>query len=358
LILTQEQPKEEKSPIIVKFVSRGTRRNSDKKGLSRQLPGTDDCWDRCKFTFNVDADKYDWLVVYHDLPGDSIADNIEKLCCPREKTILVTTEPSSITVYGTGYLRQFGLIFTSQEPWAIKHPNVIFTQPGLVWFYGTTFSEGKALTYDEMNKMSPPEKTKTISTVCSIRQGRLTLHYKRFQFTEKLKGKIPELEVYGHGVNPMSDKAEALDQYKYHITVENHVLPHHMTEKLPDAFLGYTLPFYHGCPNASDYFPPESFIPIDINDFDRTVEIIRSTLANNEYEDRLPYIIEARKRVLEEHNLFALLEREITRRDPHITANETEGVIMGRSALKIRRPLLGLHREIEKILTKMKHLHF
>ena len=44
---------------------------------------------------------------------------------------------------------------------------------------------------------------------------------------------------------------------------------------LPDAFLGYTLPFYHGCPNANEYFPPESFIPIDINDLDRTADIIR-----------------------------------------------------------------------------------
>jgi hypothetical protein len=33
-----------------------------------------------------------------------------------------------------------------------------------------------------------------------------------------------------------------------------------------------------------------------------------------------------------------------------------EGLIIGRSALKIRKPLRGLYREVEKILTKMKHL--
>jgi len=154
----------------------------------------------------------------------------------------------------------------------------------------------------------------------------------------------------------MNDKAEALDPYQYHLTVENHVYPHHLTEKLPDAFLGYTVPFYHGCPNAADYFPRESFIPIDMNDFGSTVDIIRSTLANNEYNDRLPYVIEARRRVLEKYNLFALLEREITLRDRNIKNKQPEGVIMGRSALKVRRPLSGLQREIEKIYIKMKHI--
>jgi hypothetical protein len=355
---TQNQSNQEDNPIIVKFVSRGLHRSCNKNRVSRQLPGKDSRWGKCKFTFDIDASEYDWLVVYHDLPREYFTQGVEKLRCPRENTILITTEPSSITVYGSYYLHQFGLLITSQEPWAIKHPNVAFTQPGLIWFYGASDSDGKMLTYDDLQKMPPPEKTKIISTVCSIRQGRLTLHYKRFNFTKRLKRLIPELDVYGHGVNPMADKAEALDPYQYHITVENHVFPHHMTEKLPDAFLGYTIPFYHGCPNAADYFPPESFIPIDINDFARTVEIIRSTLANNEYKDRLPYIIEARRRVLEEHNLFAILEREITKRDGSIEMHSPEGLIIGRSALKIRKPLRGLYREVEKILTKMKHLHW
>ncbi|MBW2467481.1 MAG: hypothetical protein JRF02_09290 [Deltaproteobacteria bacterium] len=344
--------------ITVKFLTRGLGRSSNKKRWSRQLPGSDLKWNNCKFTFDIDADKYDWLVVYHDLPRDKFTRGIEKLRCPRENTILITTEPSSITVYGSYYLQQFGRVITSQESWAIKHPHTIFTQPGLIWFYGASDSEGKMLTYDEIKDIKPPEKHKSISTVCSIRQGRLTLHYKRFHFTERLKEEIPELDVFGHGVNPMSDKAEALDPYRFHITVENHVFPNHMTEKLPDAFLGYTVPFYHGCPNATDYFPRESFIPIDMNNFRKTVEIIRSTLANNEYEDRLPYIIEARRRVLEEHNLFAVIEKEITKQDNNIEMHSPEAVIMGRSALKIRKPIRSLGREIEKILLKIRHIHW
>jgi hypothetical protein len=321
------------------------------------LPGSNTQWGNCRFTFDLDAKEYDWLVVYHDLPHDPMSSSTEKLCCPREKTILITTEPSSITVYGSDYLRQYGLIITSQEPWAIKHPNIVFTQPGLIWYYGAAKDGSKLITYDDMLSTPPPAKSKTISTVCSIRQGRLTLHYKRYNFTEKLKAHIPELDVFGHGVNPLNDKAEALDKYQYHIAIENHVFLHHLTEKLPDAFLGYTLPFYHGCPNASDYFPPESYIPIDINDFDRTVAIIRSTLKNKEYGDRLPYIIEARKRVLEKYNLFALLNDEISSRDRTLQTNKPQGEIMSRQTMKFKKPLLALRREAEKVFTKVKHFH-
>ena len=336
------------------------RKVSDKSRYSRQLPGDNAQWGDCHFLFDADAQEYDWLVVYHDLPRELKSMSVEKLHCPREKTILITGEPSSITVYGSYFLRQFGFIITSQEPWAINHPNAIFTQPGLIWYYGAPRFKDKRhrLTYDEINQIPPITKTKTISTVCSSRQGRLTMHYKRYHFTNKLKAHIPELDIFGHGINTMNDKAEALNSYQYHVTVENHVFQHHMTEKLPDAFLGYTLPFYHGCPNAVDYFPRESFIPIDINNLDRTVEIIRDTLANNEYDDRLPYIIEARRRVLEEHNLFAMLEREITKREGSIKTNPPEGEIMCRQTLKFRKPLYGLQREFEKIYIKVKHIHW
>lgn len=350
--------RQKKQLITVKFLSRGLPRDSNKKRISRQLPGNNSQWSNCRFIFDNDATDYDWLVVYHDLPREAMSLSIEKLHCPQEKTILITTEPSSITVYGSDYLRQYGLIITSQEPWAIKHDNVLFTQPGLIWFYGAPNNGEDIITYDQMRKNPPPLKSRTISTVCSIRQGRLTLHYKRYHFTQKLQDYIPELDIFGHGVNPMNDKAATLDPYQYHIAIENHVFTHHMTEKLPDAFLGYTLPFYHGCPNATDYFPPESFIPIDFNDFDRSVDIIKSTIANNEYQDRLPYIIKARKLVLDKYNLFAMLDAEITKRNDTLKTTTPSGVIMCRQTLKFKKPLFGLRREAEKVFIKAKHLHW
>jgi hypothetical protein len=206
-----------------------------------------------------------------------------------------------------------------------------------------------------MAEARPPQKSKLLSTVCSQRTGNVTLHSTRVAFTWRLKDEIPELDIYGHGVNPMNDKAEVLDPYQFHIAVENHVYDHHLTEKLPDAFLGYTLPFYHGAPNAQDYFPKESFIPIDINDYKRSCEIIKSHLANNEYEDRLPYIIEARRRVLEEQNLFGILSSKITEQDAKISRETMGRVIRNRSTMRIKNPLAGLRSLSEKVATKTYH---
>jgi hypothetical protein len=87
------------------------------------------------------------------------------------------------------------------------------------------------------------------------------------------------------------------------------------------------------------------------------VAIIRSTLENKECGDRLPYIIEARKRVLGKYNLFSLLNNEISRRDRAIQTSKPQGEIMSRQTMKFKKPSLALRREAEKVFTKVKHFH-
>lgn len=296
--------------IRIKFLARG-----GDYPWTRQLPDGGTVWGRCRFLFDCGERDYDWLVVYDELParvGERFSTAEEVLACPREQTLLVTTEPSSIRIYGTGYLRQYGHVITSQEPALIRHPGAIFTQPGLRWFYGVGGARPK--TYDAIRRDGIPAKTRLFSTVCSSKRQRHTLHNLRYDFTQRLRRDFPALEVFGHGVRAMVDKAEALDPYRYHLAIENHIAPHHLTEKLTDAFLGGALPFYAGCPNAAEYFPADSFIPIDLRDYPRALARIRQAIENNEYEQRLPAIGEAQRRVLDEHNLFALLARTIEAR--------------------------------------------
>lgn len=224
-----------------------------------------------------------------------------------------------------------------------------------MWHYGLPFESNNFLNWNQIAAKQPTVKTNLISTVCSQRMGNVTLHSTRVKFTARLKDDIPDLDIFGHGVKPMDDKAEALDSYQFHIAVENHVYKHHITEKLPDAFLGFTVPFYHGAPNASDYFPQESYIPIDINDYDRSRQIIQHHLNNNEYTDRLPYIIEARKRVVEEQNLFSILNSEIKERDKKITTMTLNKVIRNRGTMRIKNPAAAIRNVTEKALIKTYH---
>jgi hypothetical protein len=170
--------------------------------------------------------------------------------------------------------------------------------------------------------------------VFSPKRQRHTLHHRRNRFMRQLMDALPELDVYGRGARALDDKAEALDSYRYHVAIENHVGPHHWTEKLADAFLGLTLPFYCGCTNVRDYFPQDSFIPIDMNDTGDAVHRIRAAIAGDQYTQRLPAIREARRRVLYEYNFFALVSREIEKRHNHTLPADSTARIYSRHALR------------------------
>lgn len=340
------------SPIRVKLFFKSSR-GLGEAALRRRFPDRIPVWGRCEFIFDNDSRDYDWLVVYDDLPpvnNERFTLWEETLACPQANTLLVTVEPSSIKTYGSRFLDQFGHVLTSQEPWAVKHPGVIFSQPALLWFYGRTDERGS---YDQMVKHPPVDKTATISTVCSAKQQTHTLHQARYNFTQSLRKLIPEMEVYGHGVRPITDKAEALDPYRYHVAIENHVCRHHWTEKLSDSFLGYCLPFYYGCPNAEDYFPEDSFIRIDIHQVEESAERIRKAIQDREYERRLPAIREARQRVLNNYGLFPVLSQIIeSRHDSHHLAG---GYILSRHALRRRSLGNALSFAVEKLYFTMRH---
>ena len=322
------------SPIRVKFLSRVTLPDGNVGAdYLRRFPNREPVWGNCCFIFDPDCREYDWLVVYDDLPRDS---PVEHLACPPQNTMLITGEPSSITHYGKRFLAQFGHVLTGQEHWAIQHPGVIRRQPGLLWYYGGSDERGM---YDHIVSTPPPKKTKTISTVCSTKAMRHTLHSQRLAFTKRLMADLPELEVFGYGMGHLDNKADAIDSYKYHLVIENHSCPHHWTEKLADAYLGYSLPIYFGCTNPGDYFPDESFVWIDIRNYDASLAKIRSLIAGGEYEKRLPSIIEARRRILEEYATFPQAARLIEERFSASPVKTTEGLLLSRRMIRSKHPL-------------------
>lgn len=258
-------------------------------------------WGNCQFILDRNCREYDWLVVYGEMPlvGEKrLPIWEEELACPRQNTLFTTYEPSTIKVYGTRFLNQFGWVLTSQEPWVIRHPGAIFRQPAMIWYYA--FSKPRSY-YEVIAKSVPLNKSGELSAMCSAKQQGNTLHRRRYEFVMELKQRLPELELFGRGVRPLDDKADALDPYKYHLAIENFFGPHHWTEKLADPFLGACMPVYYGCPNAEMYFPPESFLRVDINNVEASAEIIKRAIQDRLYQKNLSAILESRRRVLEEY---------------------------------------------------------
>lgn len=320
----------------------------------KYFPGPETVWKSCRFTFDRDARDYDWLVVYDELvpaAGQSAKTASEILACAAQNTLLITTEPSSIKVYGQHYTRQFGHVLTTQPDWALPHPQRHWQQAANHWFYGG--DAARPMSGERLRQGGGP-KTGMVSMVGSGKAQRHTMHATRFAFMQRVQELMPELEVFGRGYHPMSDKADALDPYRYHICLENHLSAHHWTEKLSDAFLGRCLPFYAGAPDVADYFPEGSFVRIDMTDPEGAVALLRRAIAEDWYSQRLLLIEEARRRVIEEYSLFAVIERMVSASGVEVAG---EGAtIFSRHALRARSWSVAAYHVFEKIKGRLRAL--
>ncbi len=260
-------------------------------------------WGDVRFALNDPAS--DVLFVYDDAPPNF------KTFAPRARRVLVVTEPPEYHAYSPRFLGQFGVILA---PFALEAPGarVIKTQTGLMWWHGLALEQGglrinSALA--DLRALTPAEKSQRLSVVCSGKTL-LTKHRARLGFLERLRAMMGKrLVLFGGGFTPVVDKAEAITPFQYHLVLENNDLDCFWTEKLADAFLGWSLPFFSGGPGVARDFPEGALVPIDINDPEGAARVILAHMDAGEYQKRLPLIAAARERVLEEHNMFALFTR-------------------------------------------------
>lgn len=327
--------------VTVKFLAK-TPPGQDPALWTSLIPSSG--FEGVSFTFDLDARDYDWLVVYEGLPPlarEKKINRIEELACPRENTLLITTEPSSIRIDGPHFMRQFGHVLTSKSPILTRHPGHIDETPPLRWFYGRPMGgAGRYKTVDEMLAEGSPKKSKSVSTVCSTKQMSHTVHALRLNLVMNLRERMPELDVFGRGINPIDEKSEAMDDYRYHIAIENHQEPGHWTEKLSDCFLAGCLPLYFGDPEYMKAFPKGSVVPIPISDFACAERAIRHAIDTNQYEKRIAAIEEARHRVLTDYNLMGWIARFV-QSNPQ-TPIRGSGEIYGRHAFRSNHRLKAI----------------
>jgi hypothetical protein len=89
--------------------------------------------------------------------------------------------------------------------------------------------------------------------------------------------------------------------------LENDHCEHFMTEKLSDAFLGWSYPIYFGGPEVHHRYPAGSFSAIDIYQPEQALATIRALISSNHFEATIPEIAAARRAVLMKNNLMAML---------------------------------------------------
>lgn len=267
---------------------------------------------RYRFHINEPVDRPHFVAVM----GKGFKERLP-LCISRANTLLLTSEPRTILSYPAGYCRQFGKVLSCQEELAA--PNCVHTHAILPWHVGIEYAPGDYrvhLTYDDLAGCGFPRKTKLVSVITSDKAFTRG-HQERMDFVQRLKARYGDrIGLFGRGIRGFADKWDVLAPYKYHIAIENSSSRYYWTEKLSDCFLAGTYPIYYGCTNAADYFPTESFTPIDIRHFDAAAAAIDHLLAADDYERHVPALEESKRRVLGRYNLFEEIAAACDSLDP------------------------------------------
>ena len=265
--------------------------------IRRSTPGGSGRWGDITFTADP-VDECDYCIFQN---GDIRYD--VSVTCPPENIWMLVHEPymaglNDWVIDGHG---AFARIYTHRrDSGASIYWNL---QTALPWHVRKTYDELKAMT-------EPPEKTRQLSAIIGGARD-LPGHQARYEFIQALKKSDLPLDFFGRAVRPIDDKADALEPYGFSLAIENNSNPDMWTEKLADCFLSWTVPFYFGCTNLDNYFPAGSYIPIDISNPERSIDIIRDNLSSGNWGSRIDALREARTLILEKYQLCPFIADQI-----------------------------------------------
>jgi hypothetical protein len=223
-----------------------------------------------------------------------------------DRVLFVASEPPEIREYNLSVLSRYAMVLGPQFPGVTSLKNYRPLAAVAPWWVGVNSSETEhyathsgsvSFSRQEIRNMPAPHLN-GISVIVS-HKSRTPLQAQRLRLVDYLETKLPELEVFGVGRDPLPDKAEALSQYRYHLAVENSVHAGYWTEKLADPVLLQNFVFYGGHPSYRDNLAGEGIQLIDAGDCEATYRSISEALARGAYDASTPGIVANRDHLLD-----------------------------------------------------------
>jgi hypothetical protein len=110
-----------------------------------------------------------------------------------------------------------------------------------------------------------------------------------------------------------NDKFECLKNYKYCIGFDNQDdIKKFFGTQMTDAVLCWTIPLFWCGADLKNYFPEKSFISFNVRDLNE-IDRLYNLLKNDNYEDRLEDLKEARLKILNKYNMWPTIVNEINK---------------------------------------------
>lgn len=268
---------------------------------------------RTRFDLQGNSAQAQWLMVMDEPPAGYVT------LIPKCRRVLFLTEPPEVKLYPPSYLKQFGTVVSPFGARGVTDACVIRENPCYPWHLGVEITDGGCKSmYHSLNDfrdMPVPLKNRGLSVICS-NKAITSAQRKRIAFVEKLQARFGDaVDAYGRGRKPISDKAQAILPYKYHLVLENSYLENSWTEKLSDTWLGYAYPIYLGAPNIESCCPSGGLLNLQPDNDEANLDAIEKLLREDPWERSLPAIRNCRQWVLETTNIFARMDRLIHEAD-------------------------------------------
>ena len=300
----------------------------DYPDLMRQTPKGLGVWG--DFTFTLDpVRECDYVIVLNRIPEPVT------VICPPENIWAIMQEPP-VREYKwleKGY-ENFHKVITSNG--SLRGAKFIFDSLALPWHIDKSYDELIADTDIGQYKQD------RLSWITSNAKKRLG-HKQRMSFLKCIRGKL-DFDLFGRGFNPVKDKWDGINPYKYSLAIENSNSEFYWTEKISDCFLSRTMPIYYGCTNIDSFFPKDSMIKVDINKPAEAVQIINNAIKTNAWEKNFAAIEQARQSVLEKYQFFPFISSLIIQQPKYTQKQENELTALpysypGSAIEKLKRPL-------------------
>ncbi len=250
----------------------------------------------------VDNDSADYTVLINAPAVDTLLN--------KDKTVIFHMEPNMETspkMWGPwsnpqGFLRVF------------KHST---DMNNLQWHLNKTYTQlSKEL------ESSPPSQEDKVSMVISGKYTDIGHVYRWDLATALSERKSIPLVLYGAnnrfnlpnhmGPLPHLNKDSGMYPYKYHVAIENHSNWNYVTEKLVDGILSECLTFYWGAPNIEQLIDPRAYVRLELGNMEKDIQTIEKAIKEDWWSQRIQYIREAKKKIINELAFIPRLEKFIS----------------------------------------------